>query len=230
MVDSTDTAESVVVEHGPRTDLAVMLAVWPTLVLALSGLLYADLVAKGRIDLFSTAAQLGGLYVLTIGLVSLAYAATTTERVELDENGIRRYRLGQSLGPERWLTRVVRWEWLDPTPRGAIGLGFVHFCVHQPGGPLEWFRLTVSPQQARAILSNPYCPKSPLDVQTRQRLGIDSTSAHRPVAEPSSRPPTETEPVPAEGRGSIDPRRRGSPTLPAGREEVSGGRRLRWSR
>ena len=170
-MDTVGQHDSILVEHGPRQDLATMLATWPTVTAILGGLVLARVFQLGQMTGLAAASGTVEIYLVTLGGIGLVYT-TRTERVELDDSGIRRYILFQSMGPQRWLRRVIRWEWLDPTPRGAIGLGFVDFRWHMPGGYLEWFRLSVSPQHARAILTHPKCPKGQIDSNAERRLGL----------------------------------------------------------
>ncbi len=178
---SVPGGRSILIEHGPRTDLIAEVAVWPTVAATLTALLFAAAVAEGQTGGLGLVTGVLVIYLVMLGLTVGIYLVTTTERIEIDDAGIRRYGRIEPMGPQRWLTRVIRWEWLDSTPRGAIGLGFVKFRWHQPGGYLEWFRLSGSPQQARAILTHPRCPKARIDERTGRRLGLppDPSDADR---------------------------------------------------
>lgn len=148
---------TIVVGHGPRTDLLVVATVYPAVV--------AVLLALGAIFLpkFGPTLGFGGGIIVVLAcalLFTWGWAGHGPEQVVLCPEGI--------LTRHRFLATpmlvdggaFVRWEWLDPEVRGRVRLGFAYFRWHQPGGFLTWFRLPATPTQAAAIRAYPACPKA----------------------------------------------------------------------
>jgi hypothetical protein len=154
----------VYVAHGPRRDLWTAATVYPAAVLALL------VAASAAVPRFGRAVGVGGIatvVAVTLLLSVVVVLLSRTEMVVLSPQGISCTKLARPLPDFR---HEVRWEWLDPVPRGMIRFGFVQFRWHKPGGYLEWFLLEVSPAHARAILAHPACPKGSIPPEVTRQL------------------------------------------------------------
>jgi len=156
--------QSTSVDHGPRTDLLSALLIWPTL---WAGFVWFTF-TQGSQRYFGLELLLlvTGFYLMAFVATVLARYAYVIKTVDLTPEGIK-YR--SRMFP---ILKTQRWELLDPTPRGAIELGYVTFRIRLPNDPSTRFRMTLSPQQARAILLDPRCPRRPISARRLRRLGI----------------------------------------------------------
>jgi hypothetical protein len=156
--------ETVSVEHGPRTDLAVMLAIWPTL----AGLFVAAYFGLGQTRYYGLelAETVVGFYILAAILIVLADYPHVIETVTMTPETI-------SFPSRRFRASITTFSWdrIDPLPRGLVTLGSLTFRVRDEDGR-GWRRFTVSPQQARAILTYPSFPKTPLPARTKRQLRL----------------------------------------------------------
>jgi hypothetical protein len=150
-----ESLSEVTVGHGPRRDLLSVAILVTFGVSALVGIAGLGLPSFGR------SVGVGGflaVVVVTFPVSAWVSLCTTTEEVVLRPTGfsVRRRLFGTARLVEG---REVRWEWLDPVPRGWIALGFVTYRWHRPDGYLAWFQVNVTPTQARAMLAYPTYPK-----------------------------------------------------------------------
>jgi len=106
-----------------------------------------------------------GFYLFAFVLVALVRYAYVVDTIVLRSNGVDYHcRMFQ------WQHQT--WRLIDPTPRGLIELGYVTFRIRLPNNPDKRFRRTVGPLQARAILSDPRCPRRPISASRLRRLGM----------------------------------------------------------
>jgi hypothetical protein len=158
------------VPHGPRTDLVSTVTILPTVVSAICVLLITVGVQNGRSVSLGAAIEATAFVFLVVLLVSAPVGfSRSCSLVGLDREGIRRYDLFRRT---RLTAMLVEWAWLDPVPRGWIPLGFVTFRWHKPGGYTYWYQFTVSPMQARAILTHPSCPRKPIHSKLIRMLDL----------------------------------------------------------
>ena len=158
----------ITVGHGPRRDLLSVAVIYPAAVAALLGV--GSVLSE---NFWRSLGVLGFITVVLSILVLVVFSqlASGTEQVRLTLSGVtcRSRFLGTPVLFER---QEVQWERLEGIPRGRIRLGFVTFRWHKLGGYLNWFQLSVTPAQARAILLHPSCPKRPIPTETVRRLGL----------------------------------------------------------
>ena len=157
-----------IIGHGPRRDLLSVAIIYPA---GLATLFLALWVLLPKFGPQLGVGGFAGVVSFFVLLVMFAQLTSGTEQVVLTSRGITpKSRL---FGTTRLVERQeVRWDWLDPTPRGYIRLGFVTFRWHRPRGYLNCFQLTVTPHQARGILAHPSCPKTEIPPAVRRRLGL----------------------------------------------------------
>jgi hypothetical protein len=154
---------TIVVGHGPRTDLLVVATVYPSAI--------AVLLTIGWLTLPKLGPALGvsGFATVVVGVFLLCtwgWLSQGTEEVVLSPQGIQRRRRAAGTSMLVDAKAFVGWEWLDPTARGAVRFGFAYFRWHRPGGYLTWFQLPVTPTQAAAIRAYPACPAAYRDPDT----------------------------------------------------------------
>jgi hypothetical protein len=169
MDDPRVQPSEIVVEHGSRRDLLSVTILVPAGVAILFGILSLT------IPRFSELLGLEGILTLLVAIGFLTVwtqLSVTNEQLVLRTSGITRRRRPWGFAGRLVEMKEVRWEWLDPVPRGLFRLGFVTFRWHVPGGYLEWFQDNVSPTQARAILNYPSCPKGKVPPDLARQLGL----------------------------------------------------------
>jgi hypothetical protein len=155
--------QSTTVVHGPRTDLVSALLIWPTLWAAFVWYTFSH--GSQRYAGWDLLLTVVGFYCMAfVGVLLLRYAYVV-DTVVLTPDGIDYHsRMFQ------WNHQL--WALLDPTPRGAIELGYVTFRIRLPDDLSTRFRMKVSPEQARVIMLDSRCPRRPVSARRLRRLGI----------------------------------------------------------
>jgi hypothetical protein len=160
-----------------------MLLIWPTVAAVLTGLLLAF--GHARYAGWGLILSIASFYLFALVLVRISYTIVTVEWLTLTPRGIEMNGPPYSdykPFPFSIVGNGLDWDQIDPVPRGPVSFGFVNFRINHEKNPLPRGPITLSPTQARAMLTYPSCPRKPLPPKTIRLLGLPSDW---PVAPPS---------------------------------------------